>query len=327
MKKIIHLSHRPCARVLKTGLTTRRLGYAVEFWQQTAREDFLPRFKHTQFFSDGDDLVERLHEAKPDLVYVHVCGAPELAALAKAGAGRRPVLCDIHDLDIMRFNTTSAYEESVFAIADALVFSSAGYETLCRRWKPAQVSVLPQAVVPPAMLPEDILGINQLPRRPGLVYQGGISRNMPHRRMTGIVKRATEAGISVVVYAANGSAADKSALMNAGATVVTGYYYRPMLNELTRYDFGLCGCDEKNRALQQSGPNKFFEYAAAGTPIVTVNAGNQLRLAEGLNVGVNVADIADIKNIDPRQFDGFRLVPTMLDYQGRLKELYQQLLS
>ena len=327
MKKVIHLSNRACIRTLKLGVTARRLGYKVEFWQRSAREDFKHRFRDMQFFKTWADLVERLEEAKADLIHVHYCAIPEMVAAAKAAQGERPVLCDVHDLDIVRYSTTNKAESSIFDIADALIFPCEGYQDFCIKWQPGKVNILPQTVIPAAMLPEDVVSIERLPARSGIVYQGGIVQSIPHRRITNVIKKATRNGISFVVHASNGTTEDISALVRAGATVVTRYMYRPLLNELTRYDWGLCGCDHPTKQWKVAYSNKFFEYTAARTPVIAYNADNSGDLAESLNVGVKISNIAEIKNIDPRQFDGFNLVPTMLDYQAKLKELYQQLLS
>ncbi len=105
-----------------------------------------------------------------------------------------------------------------------------------------------------------------------LVYEGGLNKEGTHRDFRDIFKLLTDAGVHVHVYppAHNAIYAErliKSPYLHIHESVSPNEIVR----EIAKYDYGIIPWNifpENKTFLDQSMPNKLFEYLAAGLPVI-----------------------------------------------------------
>ena len=80
------------------------------------------------------------------------------------------------------------------------------------------------------------------------------------------------------------------------AKIFKPQYIDSMLIGLSRHDWGLVGNLGKFNEWKVALPNKFFEYLAAGIPVVSINADECDEIIKEHGVGISVKNLYELKD-------------------------------
>jgi len=257
----------------------------------------------TYYIADPENLKYSLqavrdHYGPFDVVHVH--NEPNWPVLAVRDVfADTPLVLDCHDLDSMRRGGTAlppegaqgAWEREAIAAADALVFPSHAYQertaALYGLTKPARVVY--------SAVPTGMIGMQQLPRIGGLVYQGGLADvSVIYRDYRHMFATLSRAEVPVHCYPTGLSPELVEHYGAAGAVVMPTVSYATLLMQLSRYDAGLVGGPVDHPQWHMAMPNKLFDYLAAGIPVIVHKADECARFVREHNVGVVVDTVRDI---------------------------------
>jgi hypothetical protein len=178
-------------------------------------------------------------------------------------------------------------------------------------------------------------------RRDGIVYEGGVrdSDNVSHfqyRNMEPIIYAMASQGLQLNVYCKLGPETI-SRFTKAGAKVHDGMPFQLLLRELCQYKWGWTGFnnDPPKKHIQYVMTNKFFEYMAAGTPVLTYMTEEQNEIVEKYQLGLVIKKLEDIgKQI--READWEKIHENLLNYRyeftmekqlPKLEDIYERALA
>jgi ribosomal protein S15P/S13E len=149
------------------------------------------------------------------------------------------------------------------------------------------------------MCNEEMIGIQQLPRVGGIVFEGGMEvAKDSYINFTDILGEFCKKEISAHVYPAGGSMEIINAYGSAGSVIMQCMSYGTLIRQLSRYDWGFVGSPRPgNPQWDIAMPNKLFEFMAAGIPVIVHHA---LEVAEFVikhEVGIVVESVDEIKEL------------------------------
>jgi len=243
---------------------------------------------------DLDDMYSPIATGETAMWEEQVMSAPspdicicfgEPGGIARIVRDRRPDWTIVYVATNFICDSDAIHGDSARA-ADYILAPSDGFlgrlERACELELKGKASV-PGSVVYPAVPRKMKEAIHKIPRvgpkRPGFVYEGGIGVDPVWRDYREVVRKSSEFGIPFSLYSAsymNGSKyLDLQDYLKCGGIVHQPLDYMSMLRQLRYYQCGwACGGNEKF-ATGSCVTNKFFEYDAAGIPVVT-DAGSEL---------------------------------------------------
>ena len=309
---ILFASDSCCARVIKEGIALINNGHQVTFLQRRIANPDMQYVLPAMVAYQGHAQYSAKLKNFSNIDIIHVHNEPSwLGYVAKEARPDLPVVFDAHDLCAVRDNEIVEDEIRSLALCDGIIYPSKGYRDFVRDQLPRlcsddQAFEAHQAIragnnpseIIYSMCNEYMLDLLQpLPRVNGIVYQGGVSPFMDHRDYREISKYLAGARIPFHIYGTD--------MEYAAEYIATGAVYMPtlpyldLMRNLTRYDWGLCGCPISHPQWENAMPNKLFEYIAAGIPVIVINAAECAEFVMEHGLGV----VVDSINAIPRIYD------------------------
>ena len=290
--RIALVSANMCIRATQTGLAVQKFGYDVHVVVKAdaALRQFNGKFKGVHVFFNRDQCYETLRRLEPDLIHVHDRPHQVAADIIREQFGV-PVVNDVHDMDSFLNMPIGSPLAEVYALeaADALVFVSEGYKKAAEYW----YKHLPPSIVVPSMVCEHLMPDKRKPHIGAAVWEGGLwkhdegdPRHYIDQRK--IARKLLDQGIGVVFHPAPTTQENIDAYTATGAMVYRTMPFAPLIETLTRYDFGWYGQTENAEQIHITLPNKLFDYIAAGIPVLVINAREAARFVEDNGVGVAI---------------------------------------
>ena len=299
--RVVTTAFHNCIRVHKQVVGLSMYDMEVHsLLQHMANGDLRTRYNSLSFFEGPDNYQQKLSLLK-DVDLIHVHNEPNwLGTLAKRVRPEIPVVFDAHDLDSVRQGQITDEERECFERLDGFIFPSQGYANICK-----DLYSLPDEAcrVIYSMCNEYMMVDQPLPRLAGICYEGGIEAvpdgqpdfmGRDYRRLACYLR---DWGIPFTIFGANGHYLGPYGQTGAICYPPTDYLY--LLQEMSRYDWGLIGNEVKCSQRKHAMPNKLFEYMTAGIPIIVINAEEAGKFVEEHGVGVYIEDIEDIHKVYP----------------------------
>jgi len=244
------------------------------------------------------ELEEVIKNSDASIIHIH--NEPNWPVeVAKRAAGDRPVILNVHDLSSARpFGEFDPYEESSFKYADALIFVT--HEQRQQAIKYGFDIDKPYRVIGNYTSSRFFMDSTPLPHVGGLVYEGGIDERGASDRwrdQSPVADVMESAGLTLNIYS------DRN--VSYGTQHPVEVNFPILLHRLAQYDWGWCGVSEANDAWEGAIPNKFFDYMAAGIPVIAMNCPQVIPFCD-MGFGVYVDELEDIpkivKTVDRRPF-------------------------
>ena len=270
-------------------------------------------FQHIQWFSyytpfyngsrSQGQLEECLDASKADLWHTHENPswlAQVCQAYKKRTGNKTPVITEIHDSEIGNLGKWSAYDEALIKWnQDGFIFVSDEmgemfehyYGLDGRPW----ISLFPYVSLKyyPRVLKEEF-SID------GMVYQGAADfESKPSKDLREVLTALKSSVIRLYLYANDLNGKGKEVYRAFGAHVEGKEKYSTLIQTLNKYRWGLCGWfgKETGKLSEHGVNNKFFEYIAAGIPIIVINSRIMGDMVEKYGIGVSIKDARDIPDI------------------------------
>jgi hypothetical protein len=190
---------------------------------------------------------------------------------------------------------------------DGLINVSKGIDEYIRKIYRLDAMGLPTTVIY-SYCTEEMFIEDRGQKRADVVYEGGMRNSesasfFAYRNLEPIMYAFGSQNIPFHIYCKLEAGTIKR-FEAAGATVHDGLPYPILLRDLSRYAWGWTGFnnDPPKKHIQYAMTNKFFEYMAAGTPILTYMTEEQNEVVEQYEFGIVVKKLKDIgeqiKNAD-----------------------------
>jgi hypothetical protein len=299
--RIATASFHNCIRVFKQIVGLERNDIEVHtLLHHMANSDLRDHYDSLSFYGNPDNYAEKIAKLR-DIDLIHVHNEPNwLGTVAKRVKPDMPVVFDAHDLDSVRQGQILDDERECFERLDGFIFPSQGYADICK-----DLYNLPEEAcrVIYSMCNEHMIIENPLPKLAGICYEGGIEALPPDqpdfmgRDYRKIACYLRDWGIPFTVFGANGYYVEH--YVPTGTVCFPPHNYYHMLEQMSRYDWGLVGNEIKCSQRKHAMPNKLFEYMAAGIPAIVMNAEEAGKFVEEHGVGVYIEDIDEIQKIYP----------------------------
>lgn len=301
---VCFLSYHNDIRSIKQAIALEELGIDILFVHAKSNPSFKHALPNQSFYEMGvnreKSIIHRLRHLGDSIELIHVHSEPEdLVSIARKARPDLKIIYDCHDLDFMRYNITSEAQKSAMKDCDAIIFPSKGYSKgINEEFK--VVKDKPQAVVY-SMVNNCFIGKPSRPHIGGIVYQGGLTKTdyaklqkngeFGERDYIPMISEITKRDYNVFLYSAGAFPA--AYYEQAGATVMPTRPYQALMEDLQRYDWGLFGSMFPCKQIENSMPNKLFEYIAAGLPVLVYNCSPESEVVQFIretNTGVLVSD-------------------------------------
>jgi len=307
--RIAMVSFNCCMRLTQTALVAKAAGHEVFIVShiESAVRQFNDQFDGTATFHNWGQLKSILAAIKPDIVHVHDRPHKLPASLVDAHL-EMPLVHDLHDMFSIMVPGVSAPDDSPFEDksilgADGLVFvSGANQQTAMAKYGEA----LPPSMVVRSGVFSGFYISHRAARINSGVWGGGLYMEDPgtdrhYIDQREIVMRFNAVGQSAVIFHAptDGPHVEES-YRQVGALVGGMLNYQRLIFEYSRYDFGWYGQTEDHPQIHGTIPNKLFEYVAAGTPVVVINADEAGKFVEDNGIGVHIRRPEDIVYVHDR---------------------------
>jgi glycosyltransferase involved in cell wall biosynthesis len=298
---IVMASYHCCIRVVKQSIALAKRGYHIRL--VTWKIPFLHNiFPWITTYTDDRELLIKLEGIKGDIIHAH--NDPD-SLIVHAGnvKGKRKLVFDVHDSNFVRHDHKTRQEKMAFDAADAYIYPSEEYKDILSENFKKYSEGKPAGVTWP-LCNEDLLTLNPLPRIGGIVYQGNIhaplpdiQMRLPYRVYTEMTAELTKRGVPFSIYP-GAIYNEMKQYENLGALLHEPLDYLPLIRQLSRYTFGLCGAQIKHRQWDMAAfPNKLGEYLMAGIPILVFNAKGCSEVIKKDNVGVTCESYDEIKDV------------------------------
>ena len=238
------------------------------------------------------------------------------------------LVTDLHDLDSIRRGFIPIDEREMFLAADALIYVS---EPIRQRTERLHALNKPTMVLYP-YCNKGIIEYNEedIPKRKGLVYEGGINpvddvaanQTFPYRNLAWIFRRLVELGNEVHIFCGNMTA--YTTLQFIGAVLYPPTDYDEMMQALTKFKYGIHIFNNKEateRQVNLTMTNKLQEYLHAGLPSLTAWCRQSEDYVRKHGIGFTFDDIEDIK--DTSQLES-RYLEVMENIKQKREELVME---
>ena len=312
--KIGMVTHAGCVRVSKQSFALLSRGHEIHIIAGNL-VPFGGNVMHSvSIYWDKRQLIRTVAASCADIFHVH--NEPDwIVAATKEGAGDRPVIFDVHDLNSLRLNGEVTQEEQeAFEAADAFIHVSQPIgeyaETMHPRTKKPWI-------VLSCYVNEDFIvqKTNGADMR-SIVYQGGIAPPSPdtdltpkgqrlitYRNYLPMVQAFSQQGYEVHIFPARVMGND-NIYEDAGAVVYAPLFYPSLLKAMRVHGLGFVGSCVDTPLMQAAMPNKLFEYMSQGLCPVVMNAAEAARFVTEHQCGVV---IDSFENLDEQLQDAERI--------------------
>jgi glycosyltransferase involved in cell wall biosynthesis len=313
---IVMVSGHACVRVQKMALPLLQDGHNVHLVAQKI-PSFWESYKTVSMYSDAGQLINiiDLFEKSNAVDIYHCHNEPSWFVTLLKERTKKPVILDVHDTFLTRLTSNqednmrnagadpvrvTSEERTNFQLADGLIFVSDPVRKItCEEFNLNQPNIaIPQYV------PEFLYKYNLGRWLGGLVYEGKVMLPVEikeHDRAYGfdycdyteVASKCAKTGIDFHLYAARNEP-EFEKYFEGKAFIHNPVPYRELLSGITKHDWGLVGNLIDSPQWQTTLANKFFEYIAAGVPIVAINAGACSDIIKEFDIGITVDSIEEL---------------------------------
>jgi len=243
---------------------------------------------------------------------------------------RVKLVVDCHDLDSCRLKSEviPIDEREMFLAADALIYVS---EPIRQRTERLHALNKPTMVLYP-YCNRGIIEYNKedIPKRRGLVYEGGINppddelanKTFPYRNLGWIFRRLVEMGNEVHLFCGNMTAFNT--LQFIGAVLYPPTDYDEMMKAMVNFKYGIHIFNNKEateRQVNLTMTNKLQEYLQCGLPSLAVWCRQSEDYVRRHKIGFTFDDIEDVK--DTLQLEN-KYYEVMENIEQKRKELVME---
>ena len=308
------VSGHACIRVQKMALPLIARGHKVHLIAKKI-PSFYEEYASFTMTPAIDNYIEAIKMMAKSVDIFHVHNEPSWFVTAIKEYTDVPVVLDVHDADLARMTDDqeaefkkqdiTAFRRNVeernnFQLADALVYPS---ESFGRQVQAFYNLNQPQLVLP-SYVPKSLYRYNMGEYLGGLVYEGRVDLKeevekdpqnaYSYCEYSDLAQKAHDIGIQFNIYAVRQDEKFINAYKDI-AFVHEPKEYEKMLKRITRHDWGLVGNIHPTPEWDVALPNKFFEYLAAGIPIVAINAKTCSDLINESGIGITVGSMEELK--------------------------------
>ena len=303
--RVAHVVLHSCVRAYKQGWILKERGHQVHIvterpvhaygWKDfdalhlvhTGHLDGAPRLDKDQIYS----TIKAINDSV-DIFHFH--NEPDWPMEVIRAATKKPLVYDIHDMVSQRQEMPDE-EKTAFECADAFVCPSRDYVDIVKgRSNKPVIELL--SCVPSKLFPT----VRRKPFHNGLVYEGGLkgkpregSQQFEFRSWKDVFTMLGQLDVPITAYPTSGEE-DYSEYAKGGAMIMQPVNYDEMLKNLTSFEAGLVGTPFNTGAFNGANPNKMFEYAAAGIPMIALKAPTAKGFLEATGFGIGVENVEDI---------------------------------
>lgn len=304
MKTVAFVAPTACIRVVKEGSIVSDYRKVLLYQKQLSQGEFALRqstFNDLRQFTHIGHLREYIRGLQPDLIHYH--NEPNYPAVYMMQQFDIPLIFDCHDMVSFYKNIINKEEEFIFENAGGVINVSQAMDAFAKK----TFNIKGQTEIIYSSVSEKYFCNHTGNKFHGdIVYEGGFTPKLDtHRNYVGLFDTFAEAGHKVHVFpAARGlSGNDFSSLV-----LHEPLGYEELLPALSQFKFGFVGYVYDNQYsvnsyLDSSLPNKFFEYLAAGLPIIAFQAKTVEKLVREKNIGVVIEKPEDVKAIDEVDYE------------------------
>ena len=253
------------------------------------------------------------------------------------------LVCDLHDLDLIRRKLIPLPERELFLAADGLIYVSLPIQEIANR--------IHQVRVPNTCLysycNDGIVEYEDkdIPNRKALIYEGGanppddveLNNVFPYRSIYHIMKRFVEMGNEVHMFCGNFSAFET--YQHIGCILYPPTHYDEMMKSLIKFKYGLIVFNNENHTEDQVNltlTNKMHEYLQAGIPSLACWCQETEKYVQKHNIGFtfnHINEIGNTKQLDDKYNEVVQNIRikrkelVMENFIVRLENMYAKLLG
>jgi len=310
---ILHVCELATIRVLKECFALQQSGTPVVLWyKDCAHRGLLGWITHQSTWTDANQLKSKLKLATGfDAVHVHTtCTNAQLLTHVRQATDAK-IIWDMHDW------TPEVKPDEVLWACNKVIVPSKGYAKNLEKFGA-------EATVVYSMLPKDWFHDIGETRIDAGILESGIEgpKGKTWRDYTEAQKELCHqlyiyAGIDICVDGPHPLHAHYENLLLAAP-------YMGMMKQLSKYAFGYAGAANSRHDINICVTNKFWEYIAAGLPVVTYHATEMAEIVQESWTGVNLKLLDQPFTMPDRSTlakDRFKF--TMETQLETLKEVYQ----
>lgn len=300
--RILMAANHCCIRVIKQLRALKKLGYQVNGLANKASYG-TEEFDTFGFFHNEKQFKNYIASNKDKYDIITYGNEPDhpVKWIKEVVGNELPVIADLHDLDSIRRGFIPIPEREMFNYADGFVFVS----------KPIMEKEIElQQITKPSILlisycNEGIIDYDrsEIPNRKGIVYEGGANppdddlqnQIFSYRDLYNIIKTIVEMGNEVHMFCGNATA--YTSYTGTGAVLYPPTSYDEMMQNLTKFKYGLIGFNNKDGKQDQVNytlTNKMHEYLHAGVASLAFWARETEKYINKHEIGFSFNDIKEI---------------------------------
>jgi glycosyltransferase involved in cell wall biosynthesis len=317
--KVLMIGWHSCVRMSKEVKALMDAGYEIDLLTCRLPYDY-NKFGLVYSYYDIHQFRRVLVKIKDNYDIIHIHNEPNVLVTEALVLVDKPVVFDAHDLNLLR--VPACQEDEIISIlyCDGMLNVSKGIDDYIRKVYRMDKFDIPSEVVY-SWCPEEyfIKDIGQT--RNGIVYEGGVKGSygvayFGYRNIEPIAYRLTKEGFSFDIFCElDDKVAGRFTAM--GCNMRGSVQYFDLLHELSKFKWGWAGFnnDPVKKHIQYVATNKFFEYIAAGTPILTYMTEEQNEFIKKYEIGVVVDKLKDVGRL-VREADWEKLHKNILANRG-----------
>jgi len=339
--KILMVQPFTCIRNIKMSRALRSAGHTVDLAYLNGKPSDFYHLKDEEIYDHiyqiGDIGQFQKFASQYDIIHSH--NEPDILTVALLTHGA--VIHDCHDPVSLRSlekdtQTTDLYELLANTGANGRIYVSD--EMMAYAKARYDIDLDKSMVISNYVSEDDIPKANEFKTKLSsldgeyhIVYEGGVGTH--HRDYHTLFSALADAHIHVHIYPTTYNPEYVEWAKSSSYL----HYYEPILpteiiKEMTQYDAGIVAftINEKNRAfLDIAICNKFYEYLAAGLPVISCNTKALKSELERLNCGIIydtpddiIENIETLKNIDVSNIPPFTMesqVPKIIEFYNKIR--------
>jgi hypothetical protein len=327
-----------CIRVTKETIPLVRNGWRVGL-VTSKLPSAQSAYDKTYTFFDDDQLRRTLEEVKDKYDIIHIHNEPNILLIrAREIMGpKKPILLDVHDLDILRRGFCGEEEILAMSYASGFVHVSEPIEQFAN----SLYNLNKPSITLESRCPMDFQPTSMPLNRTGIVYEGGIrppenTADFSYRNIWSICAAFTKEGIPIE-YIGPIDRPMQEKYAEAGVNCLGGMTYENLLKTLPRYQWGLSGFiqDPPKKHVTWAMTNKLFEYINCGVPPIVYNTEEQATFIKKYNIGACLDSIHGIRQ-QLEKYNWEELFNNLMRYRAeiamdnhieKLEKLYYRLLG
>jgi hypothetical protein len=312
--RVLHIAELATIRVLKESFSMQQARIPTAVWYKACfHKGIMGLITQQSTWNDYMQLQQKIKGAQWfDIVHVHTtCNNANLVKhVAEAVKDRAKVVWDIHDW--------SPDVPTLAPLSDSIIVPSEGYADMLG--KLGHTSAIVYSMLPKALFQD--LPTSKV--NAGILVSGIESPSgMVWRDYTEAQKQLNA---ELFIYAGIDPCVDGPHPLNAHyENILTVAPYMGMMRQLSKYSFGYAGAANSRHTIHDCVTNKFWEYIAAGLPIITFNSDEMSKIVKDQWSGIALDALDQPWKTPPRKhLNKARYKFTMESQIPKLKQAYTE---